>query len=608
MDSIALVNAILLVGALLIIAGIFSSLIASRFGAPLLLVFLVIGMLAGEDGPGGLAFDDYQLTFLVGSLALAVILFDGGLRTRAASFRGVLAPAATLATLGVVVTATVTGVLAMFAFHFSFLEGMLIGAVVASTDAAAVFFLLHAGGLQLKQRVSALLEIESGTNDPAALLLTIVLVELILAGPAISPLDIAAMLARQAVLGVLLGVAGGYAVSLLLNRVQLPGGLHPLFVVASAIFIFSFASLIGGSGFLAAYLGGLVLGNRPIRSFASITSFHDTATWLCQMIMFLVLGLLVTPSLLVQYAIPALIIAIWLILVARPVSVWLCLVPFRFTTPEKTFVSWVGLRGAVSIFLAAIPMLTGLPHAEAYFNIAFFVVLVSLVVQGWSIAPVAQRLGLALPGGVPTVQRVEFDLPGQLHYEIVGYRVLSDSAVLGRASVPRWTRPVLVVRDKAVLGPVEAGPPRPGDYAYFLAPPHRVHRLDRLFAPTGAEIDPEIAGEIRLPGDVKLSRLHELYGFEPRVPEHDVTLSELFAEQYNNEPETGDRLPLGSAILIARALDQGGDVISVGVLRVNDLAGRAVETALRARIRLHRLGAVARRLRRRFSRGSAAGN
>ncbi|HUO81641.1 MAG TPA: potassium/proton antiporter [Gammaproteobacteria bacterium] len=605
MESIALVNAVLLIGALLVIAGIFSSLIASRFGAPLLLVFLVIGMLAGEDGPGGLVFDDYQLTFLVGSLALAVILFDGGLRTRTSRFRGVLLPAATLATLGVALTATVTGLLAIFAFNFSFLEGMLIGSVVASTDAAAVFFLLHAGGLQLKQRVSALLEIESGTNDPVALLLTIVLVELILAVPQVSALDVAAMLARQAVLGVGAGVAGGYAVSWLLNKVQLPGGLHPLFVVASAIFIFSLTSIIGGSGFLAAYLGGLVLGNRPIRSFASITSFHDTATWLCQMIMFLVLGLLVTPSLLVQYAVPALIIAIWLILVARPVSVWLCLAPFRFTMQEKAFVSWVGLRGAVSIFLAAIPMLTGLPHAEAYFNIAFFVVLVSLVVQGWSIAPVAKRLGMSLPGAVATVQRVEFDLPGQLHYEIVGYRLRSDSAVLGRASVPRWARPVLVVRDKAVLDTADAGPLQQGDYAYFLAPPHRVHRLDRLFAPTGAEIDADIADEIQFPGDFKLAELQELYGLAPEVGDRELTLADLFAERYHDEPETGDRLPLGAATLVARVLDQGR-VIRVGV-QSNALAGRAVKTALRARAGLHRLAAMGRRLRGRLSRASTAG-
>ena len=605
MESIALVNAVLLIGALLVIAGIFSSLIASRFGAPLLLVFLVIGMLAGEDGPGGLVFDDYQLTFLVGSLALAVILFDGGLRTRTSRFRGVLLPAATLATLGVALTATVTGLLAMFAFNFSFLEGMLIGSVVASTDAAAVFFLLHAGGLQLKQRVSALLEIESGTNDPVALLLTIVLVELILAVPQVSALDVAAMLARQAVLGVGAGVAGGYAVSWLLNKVQLPGGLHPLFVVASAIFIFSLTSIIGGSGFLAAYLGGLVLGNRPIRSFASITSFHDTATWLCQMIMFLVLGLLVTPSLLVQYAIPALIIAIWLILVARPVSTWLCLAPFRFTMQEKAFVSWVGLRGAVSIFLAAIPMLTGLPHAEAYFNIAFFVVLVSLVVQGWSIAPVAKRLGMSLPGAVATVQRVEFDLPGQLHYEIVGYRLRSDSAVLGRASVPRWARPVLVVRDKAVLDTADAGPLQQGDYAYFLAPPHRVHRLDRLFAPTGAEIDADIADEIQFPGDFKLAELQELYGLAPEVGDRELTLADFFAERYHDEPETGDRLPLGAATLVARVLDRGR-VARVGV-QSNALAGRAVETALRARTGLHRLAAMGRRLRGRLSRASTAG-
>ncbi|MGH8495617.1 MAG: potassium/proton antiporter [Gammaproteobacteria bacterium] len=582
MESIGFVNFLLLLGAALVVAGIFSSLIASRFGAPLLLVFLVIGMLAGEDGPGGLVFDDYQLTYLIGSLALSVILFDGGLRTRIARFHGVLAPSAVLATAGVVLTALVTGVFAMVVTDMSLLQGLLIGAVVSSTDAAAVFFLLHAGGQRLKQRVDSTLQIESATNDPIAVILTIVLVEMLLAVEGLSAIGVIGMLVRQAALGVGIGVAGGLAISLLLNRINLPNGLHPLFVVSSAVLIYALTALLGGSGFLAVYLGGLVLGNRPMRASASITSFHDAATWLCQIIMFMMLGLLVTPSELLNYAVPALIIAGWLMFVARPVAVWLCLRPFRFTPKETTFISWVGLRGAVSIFLAAIPMLTGLPNAPAYFNIAFFVVLISLIVQGWSIRPAARRLDMALPDSGPAVRRVELDLPGQLQHEIVGYPIAADTAVLDRGAVPKWARPVLVVRDGEILDPIVAGALRSGDYAYYLAPPQRVHRLDRLFARTSGDVDREALGEFPLRGDVTVKQLEELYGLKVPAGESDLTVADLFETPLQDAPEIGDRLPLGSAALVVRELDQG-QVVRVG-LQFEDLGGEKTEREPATRI------------------------
>lgn len=579
MESIGFVNVLLLLGALLIVAGIFSSLIASRFGAPLLLVFLIIGMLAGEDGPGGLVFNDYQLAYLIGSLALAVILFDGGLRTRLASFHGVLAPSAVLATAGVLLTAIATGMFATVVTDLSLLQGMLIGSVVASTDAAAVFFLLRTGGLRLKQRVDSTLQTESATNDPVAVLLTIVLVEALL-GDGLSAPDLAGMLVRQAIFGVGLGLAGGIAVSVLLNKVSLPNGLHPLFVVSSAVLIYALTALLGGSGFLAVYLSGLVLGNRPMRAFANITSFHDAATWLCQIMMFIVLGLLVTPSQLLEYAIPALAIALWLMFVARPVAVWSCLTPFGFSRRQKTFISWVGLRGAVSIFLAAIPMLTGLPAAPAYFNIAFFVVLVSLIVQGWSIRPVAKRLDMALPDIGPAVRRVELDLPGQLQHEIVGYPIAADTAVLDRGAVPRWARPVLVVRGGEILDPAVAAALRPGDYAYYLAPPQRVHRLDRLFASAGGRVDRESLGEFSLRGDVAVKELQEMYGLEMTAGQS--TLGELFENPLQDEPEVGDRLPLGSATLVVRELEHGR-VVRVG-LQFEDLGGAETERAPATRL------------------------
>ncbi len=540
MDSITVVNVALLLGALLIVVGIASSLIASRFGAPLLLVFLVIGMLLGEDGPGGIAFNDYQVTYFVGSLALAIILFDGGLRSNLSSFRGVIVPAGLLATAGVVVTAALTGAVASYLLTFPLLEGLLIGSIVASTDAAAVFFLMRAGGLQLRRRVGITLEIESGTNDPVAVFLTIALVELLVAGGQSAGWQALGTLASQGLIGAAAGVSGGLAIVWVLNRITMPGGLHPLFVVASAVLIFGITAVLQGSGFLAAYIAGLILGNRPVRAFPSILSFHDAATWLVQLVMFILLGLLVTPSILLQYAVPALILAAFLILVGRPLAVWLCLTPFHFTGPEKLFVSWVGLRGAVSIFLAAIPMLSGVPNAEVYFNIAFFVVLVSLIVQGWTLTWTAKRLGVALTQPAAEARRVEIDLPGQLEYEMVGYPILADSPVRRRRTLPPWVRPVFVVRNNEVLAPEQAGPFQAGDYGYFLASPSRVRRLDRLFAPRDAD-EAKPAGVFLFRGEVPLSDVAAVYGLPMPDDLKALTIAEAFAERFESRLEVGVR-------------------------------------------------------------------
>ncbi|HJT12513.1 MAG TPA: potassium/proton antiporter [Dongiaceae bacterium] len=587
MESINFINTLLLLGAVLAMVGIFSSLIAERFGAPLLLVFLVVGMLAGEDGPGGLHFNDYELTYLIGSLALAIILFDGGSRTRLAAFRGTLVPSTVLATIGVVLTAAIVGVLAAYVLDLSYAEGLLIGAMVGSTDAAAVFFLLHSGGLELKRRVGTVLEIESATNDPIAVLMTIVLVQMLLAGAAASGWQIAGDIALQALIGTGMGLAGGFAISWLLNKAPLPGGLHPVFVLTGAVLTYAAASLLQGSGLLAVFLAGLVVGNRPMRAYANIVNFQEAATWLSQIVMFTVLGLLVTPSRLIVYALPALAIAAWLMLVARPAAIWLCLLPFRFRWQETTFISWVGLRGAVSIFLAAIPTLSNVPHADVYFNIAFVVVLVSLLVQGWSIAPAARWLGLALPRSRPAVRRVELDLPGQLEYELVGYPIDEDSAVLRPGALPPWARLALVVRDNAILMPADARPLRPADHAYFLAPPHRARRLDSLFAARSAEeAEHEVAGEFTFNGATQLEVVARLYGLAIPPEQAKATVAELFAERFDGKPDLGDHVEVGGVRLVAR--DIVDDRVTKAGLQIDDDAGSLVTTLLARPTRLAR--------------------
>ncbi len=580
MESIELANGVLLLGAVLVLVGILSSLVATRFGAPLLLIFLILGMLAGEDGPGGIKFNDYRLTYMIGSLALAVILFDGGLRTKISTLRGAVGPAISLATVGVLITAGLTGVAASYIFDLPPLEGFLIGAVVCSTDAAAVFFLMHAGGLQLRRRVGATLEMESATNDPVAVFLTVMVVQIIQAAPTSfvdQSLTIIETLTLQTVIGGLVGIFGGLAASSLLNRITLPGGLHPVLIIALTILLYALATVLHGSGFLAVYLAGLVLGNRPLRASASIITVNDAATWLSQIVMFMVLGLLVTPSRLLDFALPAGLIAVFLLLIGRPVAVWLCLSPFGFSWKEKTLASWVGLRGAVSIFLAAIPTLSGVSHAELYFDVAFVVVLVSLLVQGWTLTWAASKLDLALPRTGAPIHRSELDLPGQLALEMVGYPVRAESAIVNGAAVPPWARAAFVVRHQGILTPSQAGRLQANDYAYYLAPPDRVARLDQIFAPHAellASNEP-FFGEFTFKGTVTLREVAAFYDLNLEAGLMNRTITDLFAARFENKPEVGDHLRLGSAEIIAREVDDDR-VLSAG-LQLDVLSAPAVK-------------------------------
>ena len=584
MAGIDLVNTLILVGAILVVVGIFSSLVATRVGAPLLLVFLLVGMLAGVDGPGGIVYDNYAATYLVGSIALAIILFDGGLRTKLSTFRGVLVPAMLLATLGVVITATVAGAAAFFLLDLTPIEALLLGSIIASTDAAAVFFLLRTGGLRLQSRVGSTLEIESGTNDPIAVFLVLVLTGFILAGAQTPSWELAAKLGQQAGVGAAFGLAGGLALVAVLNRVPMPGGLHPLFTVASAIAIYAAASLVGGSGLLAVYVAGLVMANRPTRAYPSIVGFHDAATWLAQIVMFLVLGLLVTPTTLWNYAVPGLAVAVALTFVARPLAVWLCLAPFGFSGREKLFVSWVGLRGAVSIFLAAIPTIARAPNAALYFNVAFFVVLLSLLVQGSTLTWAARRLGVALRQTVPNTSRVELDIPGQTEQEIAGYPVTADSVILGLSRPPPFARLLMLVRKGQILDAAAAGRLQPGDYAYFLVPRDRLARLDSLFreSPDVARRLGLLFGELPIRGETPVGEVASYYDLDFGEADPGQPVADWMAARL------GDKLGLDAGVairggrLVVRRLE-AGRVAAVG-LQLDELLQVEPDDALLARL------------------------
>src|SRR3954449_564518 len=582
MASLDQVSIVILLGAALVMAGILSSLLALRFGAPLLLVFLVIGMLAGDSGPGQIGFDDVRSTYVVGSVALALILFDGGLKTRFQAIRAVLAPSMALATVGVLLTALITAPVAKYALDLNWTEALLAGAVVASTDAAAVFLLVHSQGLRLRPRVGATLEVESGTNDPFAVFLTLMLVEWISIGNG-SFGHVALEFAQEAGLGAVVGLVGGRLVVLALNKVALPQGLHAPFVCTAALVIFGVAQFAHASGFLAVYLAGIIIGNRPTRAHNSVVAFLDAATWLAQIVMFVLLGLLVSPQRLPGSLLPAVGVALVLMLLARPLAVFICLAPFRFNWREKLFVAWVGLRGAVAIFLASIPMLVGLSKAYLYFDVAFVVVIISLLLQGWTLAAAARRLHVALPRSDRGPRRIELDLPGQLEQQLVGYSVRPKSLYLRRGLIPSWSKPTLVLRDEKILSPAEAEPVAAGDYLYLLAPPEKAEALDRFFvdmAPSSAP-DPHLLGDFMVSGEHTLGELAETYGVSVDAEQAALTLADHFDVHLDRAPKEGATLPLDSIVLVARSIS-GGRVNVVGLRLPEDEADAAPEARVAA--------------------------
>ncbi|MFC4726231.1 potassium/proton antiporter [Glycocaulis abyssi] len=389
---------ILLAAAGLVLLAIAGAAATRQAGAPLLLIFLVIGMLAGEEGPGGIAFHAHDTAYLFGSLALALILFDGGLGTKLRRLRSVLRPALSLATLGVIITAGITALAARYLFGLGWVEAALMGAIVSSTDAAAVLMLIAGKDIKARPRVATTLEAESGFNDPMAVILVVAFVAWLTGQGIPDPLIATLSIVWAILAGGALGWFGGRAIAYVERKIGLPIGLYPIFASAAAVFLFAFAEVVGGSGFLAAYLAGVAMASAPKRRAAEATArFSDGLAWIAQIGLFLMLGLLVTPSHAAEVALPALGLAFVLILIARPVAVLVCLAPERFRINERAFIGWMGLRGAVPIFLGAFPVLAGVENANLYFSAAFAVVIASLVIQGWTAGPVARLFQVAPP-------------------------------------------------------------------------------------------------------------------------------------------------------------------------------------------------------------------
>jgi potassium/hydrogen antiporter len=461
-------------GLLLGISVVFSRAL-QRFGIPIALLFILVGMLAGSEGLGRIHFEDYHFSFRVGVVALALILFDGGLNTPLAALRKTAAPAGILATFGVAGTAVLVAA-AAHALGLGWSTALLLGAVVSSTDAAAVFAVLRGSGLQLKRRVGVTLEVESGINDPVAVILTTVLTQNLLTPGAASGFRIPVEIVVQLVVGAAVGAGVGYGGRYLLSRLSLAaGGLYPVVTLALALFAFGAATLGHGSGFLAVYLAGLLLGNGPLPYRSGLLRVHDALAWLSQVGMFLILGLLVYPSRLLEVAGVGLALAALLAFVIRPLVVALCLFPFRYPPREVLYIGWVGLRGAIPIVLATFPVLAGAPGAGRLFDLVFFIVVATALVPGATVAWVTRKLGLHSkePPAPQAVLAIESRQP--LQGELMSFYIDEALAVTGlpveELPLPEGSAVTLIVRHDRLLPPTPGTTLEPGDHVHVIAQP-----------------------------------------------------------------------------------------------------------------------------------------
>lgn len=546
------IEQLILLTSILILLGIFSSKLSARLGLPMLVMFLFIGMLAGEDGIGQIAFNNVNVSYAVGSLALALILFDGGLQTSVKSIRLVWKPAFTLATFGVLVTAGITGLAAAYILGIPLLEGLLLGAIVGSTDAAAVFSLLRNAGIYLNERLQSTLEIESATNDPMAIFLTVGLLQLLMNQQA-SGSELLLLFINQMGIGTLVGLSVGWLSIKIINKIKLLAtGLYPVLVAACGLLSFGIASNLQGSGFLSIFVTGVVIGNARFVFQRNTFLFHDGLAWLSQIIMFVMLGLLVNPSSLLEVWFEGLVIALVLTFIARPIAVVPVLKLFGFNREEITLVSWVGLRGSVPIILAIFPFIYGLPGANLIFDVVFFVVLISATLQGSTLPYVARKLNLMQPPPLLPAATLDITAVDQIDADLVEYTLGEDcSAVdrrLSQLALPDQTVIAMITRGKSVLPPRGSTKLLANDHLFVVLKPENRLFLERLFSEKiSSELIPiELPSTgLSLKGTTRLDEIYESYGIQ--IDNENIqTLDQFIYSISTGEPTQGMVISLTS--------------------------------------------------------------
>ncbi len=563
-----IVDQLALIAALLLILGIVSSKFSARLGMPVLVLFLGLGMLAGSEGIGGIEFDNYTLAHGIATITLGIILFDGGLRTPARSIALVWKPSVTLATVGVLGTAILTGLGATYLLDLSLMEGILLGSIVGSTDAAAVFSLLRSAGIRLKRRLAATLELESGSNDPMAIFLTVGLLEVI-SGQMTMDTGLLGFFFRQMGLGGAIGLAVGWLAIRLINRINLEAaGLYPVLTGACGMLAYAVAANLGGSGFLAVYVAGVIIGNSRIVFKRGTFLFHDGLAWAGQITMFVVLGLLSSPSGLVQVWWEGIVIAFVLIFIARPLVVAPLLLPFGFNAREIVLVAWVGLKGAVPVILAIYPLLYGVPEGGVIFNVVFFVVLVSAIVQGGSLARVSRWLRLDEPPRAEVPVTLEITSLRDVDADIIEYTVGEGSRASGKRlnqlSLPDGVVIAMIVRDQDLIPPRGSTTVLPGDHVFLVLRPETRVLVDRVFSRHRSAADslPSLV-EFPLLGTATVGDLREFYGIAVEGAD-DLTLDEIIRSRSTGVPEPDLTVMVGGLTLRVREVIDG-HVTAVGV-------------------------------------------
>lgn len=573
------VDTLILVSGVLLLLGIISSKVSVRLGVPVLVLFLLLGMLAGSEGLGGLEFEDYQLAHGIGTLALAMILFDGGLSTSVSSIRMVWKHAVILATWGVLVTAVITGLAASWILQISWLEGLLLGSIVGSTDAAAVFSVLRSGGIALPRRISALLEVESASNDPMAIFLTIGCLEVLLGNVSPGP-GLLTLFLSQMVIGAIGGIMGGYAAGWVTNRIELgTAGLYPVLISAFGLLTFGLVAKVGGSGFLAVYVAGVIISNRPLVFRRGIRLFHDAIGWLSQIVMFVALGLLCFPSRLAGVAGKALLISVVLIFVARPLAVLASSNPFRAKWREFSFLSWVGLKGAVPITLAMFPLMLQTPEkpiqASLIFDVVFVIVVFSALVQGMTLAPVARWLRLERPRQPEPPVSLEISSLQHINGEVVDFAVGMESRAAGKyvkdLSLPDGAVIALIARGRDVIPPQGNTRVQAGDHVIVVLRPGVLPMVNQIFGRddhTRGTIPQTI--EFPLRASTTAAELDEFYSVRLDVSP-DSTLGEIIRRELKKEnPQKGESIHLGPLVLRVLRLTSSGSIDMVGMTILPD--------------------------------------
>ncbi|MBK9357793.1 MAG: potassium/proton antiporter [Bacteroidales bacterium] len=464
---------ILLIGSVLLFISLLAGKTSSKFGVPVLILFLTIGMLAGSEGIGGIKFDNPKNAQFIGIVALNFILFSGGLDTRWQSVKPILWQGLALSTAGVMLTALIVGLFVWMVTDFTLVEGLLLGSIVSSTDSAAVFSILRSKNIALKGNLRQILELESGSNDPMAYLLTIVFTGLVINQDAAGP-QVVVLFFSQLLLGGILGFVFGKAGELIINKISLDyEGLYIVLVIAIMFFSFSATDFLGGNGFLAVYISAVILGNHELIHKKKIIKSFDSFAWLMQIVLFLTLGLLVFPSRVFSVFGIGLAISVFLILVARPASVFISLIPFRVQQRSRWFISWVGLRGAVPIVFATYPLIAGAAKADMIFNIVFFISITSVMIQGTSLPMVARWLHLTLPVNVKQRTQTDLELADGIKSRLTEIVIPAGSPIAGKQIVhlglPKTSLISFIERGKKFITPTGSTILMDNDKLYVLS-------------------------------------------------------------------------------------------------------------------------------------------